>query len=216
MGLLHNVSRSTMCSFPGCMTQNFELRGPIAAPPLGGWRIKTLPKEAAHLQSAWDKHVSHPVNAKSARWHVFEFLGANDIPWGPVENEVYSISYLQWCSPEPRRCKGYRPNEAPNLPWAKALWESANFELKDGLTDQQAKDILDGIVDTLTAAINSPDGCPRCANHWETRLASVPVPEHLTLDEARHWLVDAHNFTREGKPPTAYDLVAIQFNWTSN
>lgn len=206
-----------MCSFPGCKTRNFEMRGPIAAPPSSGWRITTLPDAASHLQAAWNRHPGRPNNAKAARWELFEFIAANGVPWKPLEEEVYSISFLQWCSPEPKRCKGYNPNaKTPVLPWAKALWQSSNAELKNGLTDQQAKDALDGIVDALTAAINGPKGCQRCAEHWASRLADVPVPEHVTLDEARHWLVDAHNFTREGKPPTAYDLVAIQFNWTSN
>ena len=176
-----------------------------------------LPASAESLQASWDTHPSSPTGARGARWAMIEFLAANKIEGQAIEEEVYATSFVQWCSPEPRRCKGFHPAPgAPVLPWARALWESSNRELRDGLTDQEAHDALMGIVEALTTAISGPEGCPRCADHWAQRLTTVPVPPTLTLDEARHWLVDAHNFTREGKTPTAFETVAIQFNWTSN
>jgi hypothetical protein len=41
-----------------------------------------------------------------------------------------------------------------------------------------------------------------------------PLPASLTLQQARHWLVDIHNETRDGKSPTPFAIVAAKFNWT--
>ena len=155
----------------------------------------------------------YPENGKAARYEMIEFLAANGKRG--VTNEVLAISVEQWCSPEPRRCKGYRANAGPLLPWARAAWEEANYALKDGLDDVDTRDTLLGIIDHLTTRINSPDGCAKCALHWDEVLEQYPVPDVIDLDTARHWLVDAHNESREGKMPTPFMAVAVKFNWNT-
>ena len=193
-----------------CGVSEFRLRAPMARPPESGWRIKVLPAQAIHLQSAWDS-VGGEVSSSKAAWsQLLDFLKANKIsvPLKQIQEE----SIEQWCRPEPQRCKGYRPGkDALRLPWAQERWEWANTLL---VNPPDPKAALTEIVIVLTARINGPDGCVLCARHWDQVLADNPVPEDPTLDEARRWLVDRHNDSREGKKPTPFEVVAVKFNWT--
>ncbi len=203
-----------MCAIPQlCSRPAFNLRGPITQPPLSGWRLQTLPSEASHLQSAWDVHPSSPDNSKAAWWDAVTFMQANGLYSSPLIEKVVNAGIQQWCSPDPARCRGlFTPDKTPFLPWAKQAWEDANNSLHDGAVYPRL--ILLRLVVVLTSRIAGPDGCPACALHWAQVLKANPVPKTLTLDEARHWLVDRHNDTREGKTPTPYDEVAAKFNWT--
>lgn len=171
-----------------------------------------LPDSASHLQSAWAGHPSAPNHAKEAWWNMLEFLKANGIKGSDVTKEVVEMSKDQWCSKNPERCRGLRRGKrSPYLPWAKAAWEDANARLA-GTVDHPGL-VLASIVSRLTSLINGPEGCPLCARHWRDVLAKSPAPSSPTLDEARHWLVNAHNETREGKAPTPFAEVAAKFNW---
>lgn len=203
-----------MCAIPElCSKPNFVLRGPILSPPSSGWRIMTVPLEASHLQSAWAQYPSNPSNSKEAWWNMMEFLKANGIKGAGVFKEVQEISLEQWCSPDPSRCRGknWQPS-SPDLPWAKKAWEDANHRLADNTASPGT--VLSSIVRTLTSKIEGPEGCRKCARHWRRVLLTTPVPVGPTLDEARQWLVNAHNETREGKTPTPFATVAAKFNWT--
>ena len=97
---------------------------------------------------------------------MVSFLRSNGFNSGDIMDKVKEISVHQWCSPDPRRCRGsaWRA-EAPYLPWAKAAWERANNMLADGTTNPKAQ--LLTIVAQLTGLINGPEGCAMCALHWE-------------------------------------------------
>lgn len=204
-----------MCSIPLlCGMPDFVLRGSLTEPPEGGWRIRTVPPEAAHLQDAWAAAASPARGAKDAWWAMLSFLAANGVKSGAITKAVIKRGKDQWCSPNPERCRGLHTlPSTPDLPWAKDAWEDANRKLADGVTSPAT--VLHNIVRTLTTLINGPEGCPKCAAHWAKELSLHPVPENPTLEEARHWLVDRHNETREGKTPTPYAEVAAKFNWTT-
>lgn len=195
--------------------QEFRLRGPISSPPSSGWRIATVPPEAAALQSAWSTHRSAPTNSKEAWWDMVSFLRANGFTSGKIIGHVKEISIQQWCSPDPSRCRGVKWREsAPYLPWAKAAWENANEMLgNDKAGSPEAR--LRLIVATLTSRINGPDGCSKCAVHWAQVMAAHPVPSNPSLDEARHWLVDRHNDTRDNGKRVPFAEIADKFNWTT-
>ena len=204
-----------MCQLPVCKMDDFTLRGPILSPPESGWKILVLPESAQHLAGTWASHPGNPKNAKSAWMQMLDFLSANGIQSTALTNEIKLISIEQWCSPEPRMCKGFQSG-APKaiLPWAREAWESANRALYNGLSDEAARTALADIVSNLTTLINGPDGCIVCASHWSVALMNNPLPASLTLHQARHWLVDIHNETREGKSPVPFATVAAKFNWT--
>ncbi len=118
----------------------------------------------------------------------------------------------QWSRPEPWRCRGYDPDaepKGPTLPWAKKMWESANAAL---VAPEDPVKTLKDLVDTLTKRINGPDGCSKCAGHWDEYLKTHPV-DATNLEEARLWLWNAHNATREGKTPVPFDEIAQKFQW---
>jgi len=183
----------------------------MSRPPETGWRIIKLPAQAAHLQSAWDSLGGVVTSSKGAWGQLLDFLRANkvSVPLKQIQEESLS----QWCDPEPKRCKGYRVDKSKlRLPWAAERWEWANRLL---VNPPDPKAALIEIVVVLTNRINGPDGCVLCAAHWAQVLADHPIPENPTLDEARHWLVDRHNDSREGKKPTPFEVVAAKFNWTA-
>lgn len=201
-----------------CGQSSIRLRGPLALPPTKGWRIIKLPESAAHLQGAWNtRQAEMPTGSKSAWMEMQQFLKANGVKV-PL-SEIQEISIEQWCEADtPTRCIGYRNKrivleEKPKLPWAKALWESVNNMLNDEVLPEDVVPTVLTIVNMLTDAINSPEGCPICAEHWASHLAAHPVPETPTLDEARHWLWARHNDSREGKTPVPYEEIALKFNW---
>lgn len=204
-----------MCAIPLlCGMPDFVLRGSLTEPPEGGWRIRTVPPEAAHLQDAWSAASVPARGAKEAWWALLTFLADNGVRSSAITKDVVKRGKDQWCSGDPSRCRGLHTTKgAPYLPWAKAAWEDANNKLADGTASPST--VLHNIVRTLTTLINGPEGCPRCAKHWSTHLSLHPVPDNPTLEEARHWLVDRHNDTREGKLPTPYAEVAAKFNWTT-
>lgn len=206
-----------MCAIPAlCSQTEFRLKGPIASPPINGWRIRQVPAVAAELQNAWASYPSQPTSSKEAWWDMLEFLKANGVVGKGITAEVMALGEDQWCGDEPKRCRGVkrrRSHETVILPWAKAVWEQSNEKLADGTSFPGL--VLASIVRTLTALINGPDGCPRCATHWALVLQAHPVPASPTLHEARVWLVDRHNDTREGKTPTPFATVATKFNWTT-
>ncbi len=194
--------------------QSFTLRGPVSSPPSTGWRIIHLPESAATLQNAWASYPSQPTHAKEAWGDMLMFLKANGRSSGALTREVVEIATDQWCSPDPSRCRGkVWGKSAPDLPWARSAWEEANNRLADGVTNPGT--VLSSIVRTLTALIEGPEGCPKCAKHWRKILAENPIPVSPTLNEARHYLVDVHNSTRENKAPTPFFVVADKFNWTT-
>jgi len=204
-----------MCAVPYlCALPNLVLKGPINAPPQSGWRLMTLPAQAGHLTGAWNQYPTNPVDAKAAWGDMLSFLASNGITSSAVSKEVIAIGEDQWCSPEPWRCKGVRKSKPmPYLPWAKSAWEDANNKLADGTVSPGVK--LTTIVTILTRLINGPEGCKYCAKHWTQVLKANPPPANPTLDEARRWLVDRHNETRERKTPTPFETVAAKFNWTT-
>ena len=184
------------------------------SPPSSGWKIVVLPESAQHLRSVWAAHPSRPKNAKAAWLSMLEFLAANGIKGNKITDEVKLISVDQWCSPEPRRCQGFNKGKPKAvLPWARERWEWANGLLSDGAENPGA--LLADIVADLTARITGPEGCILCAAHWSVVLMEHPVPASPTLQQARHWLVDIHNETREGKSPVPFATVAAKFNWTT-
>lgn len=190
-----------------CQASEYRLRGPLAQPPSTGWRIIELPWQASHLQRSWATMPNEPISSSKAAWgQLMEFLKSNSIkvPF----NQIVEESLIQWCEPEPRRCPKYREAK---LPWARKRWEWANDLL---VNPANPGETLATIVADLTERISGPAGCILCAEHWTTILGEHPVPEDPTLDQARHWLVDRHNDTREGKVPTSYEEVARKFNWT--
>jgi len=210
-----------MCAHPGCGSAlpSFQLiNGPLNHPPESGWKITTLPQEAAHLASAWTGHPGQPTSAKAAWWDMLDFLSSNGVRSPDISREVHDLGIEQWCSSDPKRCpreyRGrFRKHTPPDLPWAKDAWEAANNALANNLQPEDVKGTLDAVVTTLTALISSPTGCQRCHSHWLTHLETHPVPVNPTLDEARHWLVDIHNLTREGKTPTPFEEVKEKFSW---
>jgi len=192
-----------------CGKKEFLLRNPMARPPDSGWRIIRLPYQAAHLQGDWNTAPGTPSSGKAAWADLMLFLQANKIKV-PFE-QIYDESTEQWCAEDPARCRGYRRKRSgPKLTWAKAKWEWANSLL---VNTSDPKAALEQIVAELTRLINGPKGCVICAHHWVEVLDKAPIPPTVTLDEARHWLVDRHNETREGKEPTSYEEVAAKFNW---
>jgi hypothetical protein len=206
-----------MCAIPAlCSSPEFMLRGPITSPPVNGWRIRTLPAIASELQNAWASYPSQPQNSKEAWQDMLEFLKANGVIGKGITYEVMAISEAQWCGDEPARCRGLKrrkASEAVYLPWAKDVWEQSNYKLHDDAGFPGL--ILASIVRTLTTLIRGPEGCPKCAIHWDLVLSQHPVPQDPTLHEARVWLVDRHNDTRTGKVPTPFSTVAAKFNWTT-
>ena len=144
-----------------------------------------------------------------------DFLTANGIKaTQAIMNEIKMISVDQWCSPDPWRCRGFnRGKPKAILPWARERGEWANGLLSDGAENPGA--LLADIVADLTARITGPEGCILCAAHWSVVLMEHPVPSSPTLQQARHWLVDIHNETREGKSPVPFATVAAKFNWTT-
>lgn len=204
-----------MCVLAVCKMNDFVLRGAVLAVPESGWKILVLPESAQHLSGIWATHPYRPKNAKAAWQSMIDFLAANEMASTALTNEIKMISVEQWCSPQPRLCQGFRSG-APKaiLPWAREAWESANRALYNGLSDEAARTALADIVSNLTTLINGPDGCIVCASHWSVALMNNPLPASLTLHQARHWLVDIHNETREGKSPVPFATVAAKFNWT--
>jgi len=205
-----------MCAIPLlCSMKSFVLRGPVLLPPSTGWRIQQVPESAAHLQNAWASYPSAPTHSKEAWGDMLMFLKANGFKSAELTKEVVAISTQQWCSGDPKRCRGMVWGaKTPYLPWARAAWEQANYQLADGTPNPGV--VLVRIVRNLTTLINGPDGCPDCARHWVKVLAANPIPPSPTLHEARHWLVDAHNETRENKTPVPFDSIAAKFNWTNS
>lgn len=190
-----------------CQASEYRLRGPLAQPPASGWRILDLPWQASHLQRAWASLPMEVIGSSKAAWgQLMSFLQANSIKV-PFE-QIVAESLIQWCEPEPRRCPKYREAK---IPWARKRWEWANDLLVAPANPGAA---LATIVADLTERINGPEGCPLCAEHWVALLAEHPIPEAPSLDEARHWLVDRHNESREGKAPVPFEEVARKFKWT--
>lgn len=193
-----------------CGQKEFILRGPISMPPESGWKILTLPERASHLQKAWLAHQGRPDSSKAAWAEYLDFLRVNGITIRL--SEIKEISIPQWCDPDPRRCKGYRsPRNDGFLPWAKGEWEKANAMLVDPFDPDG---VLRKILEDLTALIKGPLGCKRCARRWTRWLRTNPLKPDATLTEARQYLVDAHNHTREDKPPVPFAEVAEKFNWS--
>jgi len=195
-----------------CREAEYLLKAPMAAPPESGWKIIKLPYQAWHLQGVWMTVPGNPQSSKAAWAQLLSFLKANKIsvPFDQIKEE----SIEQWCAPNPKRCRGYRTKAwrraKGQLAWAPARWEWANGLL---VNPEDPGKALEEIVIDLTARIQGPDGCVLCAGHWAEVLAKHPIPLNPTLEQARHWLVDRHNDTREGLLPTAYAEVASKFKW---
>ncbi len=191
-----------------CGSKELILRGPIAMPPASGWKIQNLPESAAHLKGAWAKHRGRPDNSKSAWAELLDFLRSNGVK--VTLTEIKELSIPQWCDPEPFRCIGYR-RKKEFLPWAPKVWERANLAM---VNPSDPVGALSFILEELTKKINSRKGCKRCADRWAQWTKAHPLPPTADLDACRHYLVDAHNHTREGQAPTPYEEVALKFLWT--
>ena len=215
-----------MCANPGCNTPEFNLKGPLARGPMTGWPITTLPEGMTHLQAGWDQYRATLPAAQSgqaARAELLSWLRAQGVTG--VEQSINMQSARQWCEPEPNRCPpGWDgavaapvASTAPNLPWAPMAWKLANMQLHDGVTDEAAGAVLARIVDTLTALIESPEGCQKCADHWAQVRGELLPPESPTLHEARVWLFTAHNRSKEhtGKPLPTFQTISKEFAWTT-
>lgn len=214
-----------MCLNPGCDTDDFRLRGPLARGPQSGWPILALPEPLVHLQAGWDQYrktLPPAQTGKAARAELLSWLRAQGVTGS--EQSVYAQSARQWCEPEPNRCpQGWDgkvaaaiASAAPNLPWAPMAWKLANMQLHDGVPDAEAGAVLARITATLTALIESPGGCQKCADHWAQVRGEMPPPESPTLHEARLWLFTAHNRSKEhtGKTLPTFQTISKESSWT--
>ena len=213
-----------MCFTPACQANLpvFKLSGAVGMPPASGWKIKSLPEDASGLQAAWTGHAGNPDNARAAWLEMMQFLAHNGLSSTSITESVIAIGIDQWCSPDPSRCdrKWRRPKEMkvePRFfPWAKSAWESLNNALADDTPDGSLPGIMENQIASLTTLIDpaSPTGCAHCHAHWLQVLAANPLPDPLTLDAARHWVVRIHNETREGREPVPYEEIAVKFHWS--
>src|SRR6187551_208083 len=106
-----------------CREAEFLLKAPMAQPPEKGWRILRLPRQAAHLQNVWATVPGDPQSSKAAWAQLMTFLQSNkiEVPFEQIKAE----SIEQWCSPHPKRCKGYRVGataRSEQLSWARGRW----------------------------------------------------------------------------------------------
>ena len=205
-----------MCSHPGCRpsAQHFQLRGAAGKPPEGGWSLRDLPVGDDTIKAAWVAMNKEASGSVDAIFQAEKFLKTNGVENVRPVLEEYAVD--QWCRPDPWRCRGYNPDaplsEGPRLPWARAMWESSNEQLNDSVADTDAGATLYAIVENLTTAIEGPQGCPKCAAHWQDWTTSNPPVVH-SLSDARVWLWKAHNHTRENKAPVPFEEIALKFSW---
>lgn len=214
-----------MCATPGCRANlpEFNLIGPLGEPPKGGWKIQKLPESAAGLQDAWSALPNRADNAKAAWLAMMQFLAHNGLTSPELSQEIVNLGIRQWCTADPNRCeRKYRKEftakiEQRFFPWAKAAWEELNNTLHDDLAEEDVGPALAGQISKLSALINPTNpatGCAHCHTHWQQVLADNPIPNPLTLDAARHWVVNVHNLTREGREPVPYSEIATKFHWS--
>ena len=201
-----------MCAHPGCRpaADAFTLKGPAGKPPRSGWALLTLPVGDDIVKSAWNVARKEASGSVDALYQARIFLKHNGITGVDKDLEEHAVD--QWCRPDPWRCRGYDPDAvpaAPVLPWARAMWEDCNNRMA---FPEDPVQTLKELVLNLTAKINGPDGCPRCAGHWKEYLKTHPLDVH-GIDESRHWLWAAHNYTREGKEPVPFEEIAQKFKW---
>lgn len=214
-----------MCLTPACRANlpAFKLSGPVGKPPQGGWKIRQLPEAASGLQHAWMVHPGKPQGARAAMLEMLTFLAHNDVSSTEISQAVVDIGIDQWCSGDPSRCeKKWRKAKARKIEprffsWARAAWEELNNSLPDETPVEALPHILAAQISKLTTLINpatNPAGCALCHSHWLKVLADFPLPEPLTLDAARRWVVRVHNETREGREPVPYEVIAEKFHWS--
>lgn len=218
----------------GCASGNcwdkfaFRIK-PDYRPPQGGWQLKELPASIEErLRWAWRKRSGRSANNNGfqAIDEAVAFLRQNGVAVTPALKLLMGQQAdEQWCAAEPSRCRGSsisQPEEPPataevvaakpvSMAWASEFWKSMNRMLASD-SDTPTERLVRWTQSALDL-VESEAGCITCAEHWRSLLERFPPTLAKTNDAARVWAWRAHNYSREGKPPTALQDVVQGWNW---
>lgn len=224
------------CSAARCLERYVFSLFPPYRPPSGGWSVPELPPglidseiDQERLSYVWKRRAkSQNNNADGAISEVIDFLRQNGLAVTKAKKFLlsqYADNY--WCSLDPARCPGHVPGvdvvdeeveqavdtaEPVKLRFALAYWETFNRMLASD-SDTPAEDV-DHMARVGLALLAGDGGCDYCLEHWKSHLESFPPIGTITDNPtARIWVWVAHNRSRQGLPPTAYDVVQRGWKW---
>lgn len=189
----------------------------------GGWPIQTIPDVywSPAREFTWrnrrEQRIDGPDQAVSELKRFLLQQGQTITDEDVAIIREHALS--QYCASEENRCRHRKKNKAekaaeaagPDLPWAKEFWRSANTAIA---ADDKAIPALKAVVAMATILINGPEGCPKCALHWQ-KILETSNPDEIvkSADDARIWIWSAHNASREGKPEMPYTTIARMWKW---
>lgn len=198
-------------------------------PPPSGWTLRELPPfiTEERLRWAWrQRQISQNNSPEAAINEVSSFLRQNGLPFtasNKWDTSEFADNY--WCSLAPSRCSPRPQTEAEpqstvpimelpktTMTWAGRYWALTNTMFASDW-DNPAEE-LDRIARVGLTLTRSDAGCKECHEHWKGLLEAFP-PLSCVKDsaDARCWLWRAHNFSRQGKPPTPLQDVVRGWQW---
>jgi len=226
------------CGFNCFGKYEFSLT-PSYRPPIGGWRVPSIPpgllpdqSTQNRLEFVWRQQAQ--AQNHSPQQAVDELIGflrqnGQNIS-ADKKTRISEFADIYWCSLEPDRCRGVRravaveeePTPEPEqamvapteikLKWAKNFWSTFNVMVASD-SDTPAEDV-DRMARVGLTLLSGTDGCPHCFQHWTEVLESFP-PVALIKNsaQARIWLWAAHTASHEGKMPVPYLDISRLYKW---
>lgn len=200
-------------------------------PIKGGWSINDLPASVANdaLTWAWGSRPKKVIRGpNSAVNEMTSFLRVNGIPvTRELTQEIGAIANAQYCTADPRRCRGYRgptlasaraapPQVAmkgqPVMAWAARFWATVNVLVSSDYANPAETAHRAALM--ALDLVSGDHGCVHCVEHWTNLLAAAPPLEVIkSNDDMRVWFWRAHNISREGKEPMPFHRIARDWKW---
>lgn len=219
----------------GCLDGNCEgqickpdLISPHMPPKRTGWKLVGWPD---FVPDAFrDKFGHSPVwngnDHSQVIQQIVHVLKSNGIA---VDNDALcQWANAQWCAADPARCRSSQPKGSKlmaeknrglvgdTMQWATAFWQLWNVAVSDrNRPDSQVRATMEGFIETARHLLTGQSGCSKCARHFGELLEAYPVEKAGTWREARVWLWNVHNQSRDSKKIVPYVKIAEIYGWDS-
>ena len=203
-----------------------DLVSPHFPPKVNGWRLVGWPdfvpvkfRELLGGQSVTWEGNTHTSVINS----ILRILKANKV--AIVKEELCAWANAQWCASDPDRCRSMSSSSARlelqrqsglvanEMLWATPFWRLANVSVSSPQPDSEARGMIELLATQAKALLAGEFGCSKCAAHFDLLSAKYPTDRILTWKQARVWLWQVHNESRDSGKVVPYSEIATIYGW---
>lgn len=191
-----------------------------------GWRLSGWPAfVSSSLRSTFGENPTWEGNSHSSVLDgIRHVLKSNGVK---IDNgALCRWANDQWCAADPVRCQKVRGKVesievqrsrglfGSQMLWATAFWQLWNVAVSDSnRSEEDVQFVMRDFVEIAKHLLSGDSGCTKCAEHFPELLAAFPIEKVTTWRQARVWLWNVHNQSRDSGKIVPYADIAKIYQW---